>query len=201
MQVVSAPVIGKVAQVGIERVLGTVIGGWTGYAVYMLGSRFWNETTDGEVPCPPNAHRIFQQCVRHPLILPISTIQCCIGSNIGAKLCAGIVLSVGAAAVAYISCEAAQRLKLADRAKLFALTFLLVTFGAQDGISTSMIYLATTAHMHIVHDFLNTSSENMCASWLHLCTCKLFFLLQCVRDCHQYQLFLLHMLCNGKPIL
>ena len=48
MQVVSAPVIGKVAQVGIERVLGTVIGGWTGYAVYMLGSQVWNETTDGE---------------------------------------------------------------------------------------------------------------------------------------------------------
>ena len=50
---------------------------------------------------------------------------------------AGIVLSVGAAIVAYISCEAAQRLKLADSAKLFALTFLLVTFGAQDGISKS----------------------------------------------------------------
>ena len=43
----SAPVIGKVAQVGIERVVGTVIGGWTGYAVYMLGSQVWNETTDG----------------------------------------------------------------------------------------------------------------------------------------------------------
>ena len=51
------------------------------------------------------------------------------------------MLSVGAAIVAYISCEAAQRLKLADSAKLFALTFLLVTFGAQDGISESY-YLA-----------------------------------------------------------
>ena len=50
-------------------------------------------------------------------------------------MAAGIVLSVAAAAVAYISCEAAQRLKLADSAKLFALTFLLVTFGARDGIS------------------------------------------------------------------
>lgn len=48
MQVVSAPVIGKVAQVGIERVVGTVIGGLTGYAVYMLGSQVWDETTDGE---------------------------------------------------------------------------------------------------------------------------------------------------------
>ena len=48
LQVVSAPVIGKVAQVGIERVVGTIIGGWTGYAVYMLGSKFWDETTDGE---------------------------------------------------------------------------------------------------------------------------------------------------------
>ena len=47
VQVVSAPVIGKVAQVGIERVVGTVIGGWTGYAVYMLGSQVWNSTTDG----------------------------------------------------------------------------------------------------------------------------------------------------------
>ncbi len=51
------------------------------------------------------------------------------------KFPAGIVLSIGAAVVAYISCEAAQRLKLADSAKLFALTFLLVTFGAQDGVS------------------------------------------------------------------
>lgn len=52
---------------------------------------------------------------------------------------AGIILSVGAAAVAYISCEAAQRLKLADSAKLFALTFLLVTFGAHDGISKALL--------------------------------------------------------------
>lgn len=98
--VVSAPVIGKVAQVGIERVVGTVIGGWTGYAVYILGSQVWNETTDG------------------------------------------IVLSIGAAIVAYISCEAAQRLKLADSAKLFALTFLLVTFGAQDGVSALQVTIS-----------------------------------------------------------
>lgn len=98
--VVSAPVIGKVAQVGIERVVGTVVGGLTGYAVYMLGSQVWNETTDG------------------------------------------IVLSFGAAAVAYISCEAAQRLKLADSAKLFALTFLLVTFGAQDGVSALQVTIS-----------------------------------------------------------
>ncbi len=54
-QVVSAPVIGKVAQVGIERVVGTVIGGWTGYAVYMLGSQVWNETTDGGHSSSANA--------------------------------------------------------------------------------------------------------------------------------------------------
>lgn len=53
---------------------------------------------------------------------------------------AGIVLSIGAAVVAYISCEAAERLKLADSAKLFALTFLLVTFGAHD--PTSMLCCA-----------------------------------------------------------
>lgn len=59
------------------------------------------------------------------------------------QLCgiAGIYLSFGAAAIAYISCEAAERLKLADSAKLFALTFLLVTFGAHDRIS--MLYCAT----------------------------------------------------------
>lgn len=50
---------------------------------------------------------------------------------------AGVYLSFGAAAIAYISCEAAERLKLADSAKLFALTFLLVTFGAHD--RTSML--------------------------------------------------------------
>ena len=49
LQVVSAPVIGKVSQVGIERVLGTIIGGLTGYAVYILGSLVWNTTTDGEL--------------------------------------------------------------------------------------------------------------------------------------------------------
>ncbi|KAL3144934.1 hypothetical protein ABBQ32_003441 [Trebouxia sp. C0010 RCD-2024] len=98
--VVSAPVIGKVAQVGIERVVGTVIGGWTGYAVYMLGSQVWNTTTDG------------------------------------------IILSLGAAVVAYISCEAAERLKLADSAKLFALTFLLVTFGAHDRTSALQVCIS-----------------------------------------------------------
>ena len=60
---------------------------------------------------------------------------------------AGIVLSLGAAAVAYISCEAAERLKLADSAKLFALTFLLVTFGAQDGISKP-VALHASSHLH-----------------------------------------------------
>lgn len=28
--------------------LGTVVGGLTGYAVYILGSLVWNTTTDGE---------------------------------------------------------------------------------------------------------------------------------------------------------
>ena len=64
------------------------------------------------------------------------------------------MLSVGAAAVAYISCEAAQRLKLADSAKLFALTFLLVTFGAQDGIST-----ANTPKCHLWSLFLHCPEQ------------------------------------------
>ena len=65
----------------------------------------------------------------------------------------GIVLSFGAAAVAYISCEAAQRLKLADSAKLFALTFLLVTFGAQDGTSKHLLLptLCCSSWLSVMH--------------------------------------------------
>lgn len=69
-------------------------------------------------------------------------------------------MSVGAAAVAYISCEAAQRLKLADSAKLFALTFLLVTFGAHDGISKSCSYLQSHEHTYVVQPTVYLNSES-----------------------------------------
>ena len=51
--------------------------------------------------------------------------------------------------VAYISCEAAERLKLADSAKLFALTFLLVTFGAHD--PTSKLCCAGVCYAVLCH--------------------------------------------------
>ena len=35
------PVIGKLSQVGAERVLGTILGGVVGFAVYEAGEKFW----------------------------------------------------------------------------------------------------------------------------------------------------------------
>lgn len=35
LQVVTAPVIGKVAQTGVERMVGTIAGGWMGYVAHL----------------------------------------------------------------------------------------------------------------------------------------------------------------------
>ncbi|KAK9806935.1 hypothetical protein WJX72_007993 [[Myrmecia] bisecta] len=88
--VVSAPVIGKVAQTGFERILGTIIGGWLGYGTFMVGRLFWNETFDG------------------------------------------LVLSVAAFLVAASHVVIGYKLSLENSTKLYALTFLLVTFGSHD---------------------------------------------------------------------
>ena len=44
---VQAPVIGRVAQTGVERMIGTVIGGMVGFGTYVAGRDVWNEVTDG----------------------------------------------------------------------------------------------------------------------------------------------------------
>lgn len=46
-QVVTAPVIGKVAQTGVERMVGTIVGGWLGYGTYVMGRKVWDEFSDG----------------------------------------------------------------------------------------------------------------------------------------------------------
>ncbi|BDA46028.1 hypothetical protein COCOBI_08-1200 [Coccomyxa sp. Obi] len=43
--VVNAPVIGKIAQTGAERILGSVAGGTLGYLVYEIGHRLWDPDT------------------------------------------------------------------------------------------------------------------------------------------------------------
>ncbi len=35
------PVIGKLSQVGAERILGTILGGVIGYGVYEAGEKYW----------------------------------------------------------------------------------------------------------------------------------------------------------------
>ncbi|KAK9809523.1 hypothetical protein WJX73_008638 [Symbiochloris irregularis] len=88
--VVTLPVIGKVAQTGVERMAGTIVGGWLGYGTYVLGRKFWDEFSDG------------------------------------------VILSLAAAAVAATGVLVGKRFKLDNSAKLFTLTFLLVTFGSSD---------------------------------------------------------------------
>ena len=39
--------IGRVAQTGVERMIGTVIGGLVGFGTYVAGRDVWNEVTDG----------------------------------------------------------------------------------------------------------------------------------------------------------
>ncbi|KAK9843259.1 hypothetical protein WJX74_009376 [Apatococcus lobatus] len=45
--VINAPVLGKVAQTGVERIIGTLVGGICGYAVFRIGSNFWGPVSDG----------------------------------------------------------------------------------------------------------------------------------------------------------
>ena len=47
MQVINAPVLGKVAQTGVERIIGTLVGGTCGYTVFRIGSTFWGPVSDG----------------------------------------------------------------------------------------------------------------------------------------------------------
>ncbi|CAL5227833.1 g10862 [Coccomyxa viridis] len=42
---ISAPVIGKVAQTGAERILGTFVGGSLGFLTYIVGRTFWTPDT------------------------------------------------------------------------------------------------------------------------------------------------------------
>ena len=44
---INAPVLGKVAQTGVERIIGTLVGGICGYAVFRIGSNFWGPISDG----------------------------------------------------------------------------------------------------------------------------------------------------------
>ena len=39
--------IGRVAQTGVERMLGTAVGGLVGFACYAAGRNVWNSATDG----------------------------------------------------------------------------------------------------------------------------------------------------------
>ncbi|KAL6782182.1 hypothetical protein ACKKBF_B39375 [Auxenochlorella protothecoides x Auxenochlorella symbiontica] len=49
MAVVNAPLLGKAATTGMERALGTILGGFSGFLVFQIGELFWNEQTDGMV--------------------------------------------------------------------------------------------------------------------------------------------------------
>ena len=88
LQVINAPVLGKVAQTGVERIIGTITGGICGYVVFRVGSNFWGPVSDG------------------------------------------ILLSISTMLVAATSVIIAYKLSLDNSAKLFALTFCLVTFGS-----------------------------------------------------------------------
>ncbi|CAL8462165.1 g1696 [Coccomyxa elongata] len=94
--VVNAPVIGKIAQTGAERILGSVAGGTLGYVVYEVGHRLWDPDTRTD----------------------------------------GITLSIAAAMVAFSGIVVGKALNLAYSAKLYAIAFLIVTFGAVDEEST-----------------------------------------------------------------
>lgn len=81
----------QVSQVGAERTIGTIVGGSLGFVVYGVGSKVWNDATDG------------------------------------------VVLSITASVVAFLGVVVGARLGLDLSARLFTITFLLVTFGAQEG--------------------------------------------------------------------
>ncbi len=41
--VITQPVIGKLSQVGAERVVGTILGGVLGFCVFEIGEKFWTQ--------------------------------------------------------------------------------------------------------------------------------------------------------------
>lgn len=49
VEVTEPPLRWQAAQTGMERCLGTMLGGLTGYLVFEIGEYFWNDQTDGIV--------------------------------------------------------------------------------------------------------------------------------------------------------
>lgn len=49
VEVTEPPLCSQAAQTGMERCLGTMLGGLTGYLVFEIGEYFWNDQTDGIV--------------------------------------------------------------------------------------------------------------------------------------------------------
>mmetsp|Transcript_8270 Transcript_8270/g.24700 ORF Transcript_8270/g.24700 Transcript_8270/m.24700 type:complete len:646 (-) Transcript_8270:2468-4405(-) len=99
--VIAQPVIGKLSQVGVERVFGTILGGTFGFAAFRFGQQFWTTTYSQRDD--------------------------------------GVVLSLLAFTAAFFGVWAGSKLKLDYSAKLFTMTFLLVTFGATQDHSGLLI--------------------------------------------------------------
>jgi len=90
--IVAQPLIGKATQVGAERILGTVLGGFCGFLVHTIGSELlFGEYSDGTW------------------------------------------LAISAAILASLSILVGHRYKLDTSARLFTITFLLVTFAGDAG--------------------------------------------------------------------
>ena len=69
-QVTNAPVIGKVAQTGAERVLGSALGGVIGYLVYECGSQIWKEDSNLDGVC----HMLLQFAAPSLLVAPAAAV-------------------------------------------------------------------------------------------------------------------------------
>ena len=131
-------VIGKVAHPGGERLIGTFAGGTLGVFTYKIGRMFWHADTrsDGVGPATSPFVQPHPPFCSPALDAPDPTVM---------PSCAQAILSIAAALVAFSSIVLGKALNLAYSAKLYAIAFLIVTFGAVDEetTDTSVFLLAS----------------------------------------------------------
>lgn len=106
--------------------IGTVLGGTVGYAVYEVGKQFWDNRW---------AVAVFMCCrvvIEHAHRTWLFSWRCaCLALRSPSQKDEAISLSLVAGAVAFLGNWGGSKLRLDYSAKLFTMTFLLVTFGAQ----------------------------------------------------------------------
>lgn len=112
--------IGKLSQVGVERVVGTILGGVSGYGVYELGKQFWDrrcavasDVVLNAASRGPNIELLFEVGdVSKKGAAMLMSSKCCLTLRSEWRRDDEVALSLAAGAVAFLGNWGGSKLKL-----------------------------------------------------------------------------------------